>query len=70
MRGSNRVPNGKKREIIEEQALRLREYVIDAVLEKTGVKCPRTMTLDQLVRTAAANGIKLTFSTSTKQVET
>lgn len=62
MRGSNRVTDEQsKRVVIEAQALRLRQYVIDAITEKTGVQCPKTMSLDQLVRKAASVGIGLYF---------
>lgn len=48
----------------EQQAKRLREYIIKAVADKTGHELPITQTLDQLVRTAAHHGVYLVITAS------
>lgn len=45
----------------EEQARRLREYIIKAVADKTGHSLPESQTLDQLVRTAAKYGVRISI---------
>jgi hypothetical protein len=52
-----------RRENIEEQAMRLRNYVSEAVFAATGVNLPMTQTLDQMVRAAAKAGVVLSIST-------
>lgn len=52
-----------RRENIEEQAMRLRHYVSEAVCAATGSALPMTQTLDQMVRTAAKAGVLLSIST-------
>lgn len=52
-----------RRENIEEQAMRLRSYVSEAVLSATGATLPMTQTLDQMVRAAAKAGVLLSIST-------
>ncbi|WP_421547382.1 hypothetical protein [Pseudomonas sp. QD4] len=55
-----------RRENIEEQAMRLRSYVSEAVCAATGVTLPMTQTLDQMVRAAAKAGVVLSISTETQ----
>ena len=52
-----------RRENIEEQAMRLRGYVSEAVRTATGVNLPMTQTLDQMVRASAKAGVMLSIST-------
>jgi hypothetical protein len=52
-----------RRENIEEQAIRLRSYVSEAVRSATGATLPMTQTLDQMVRSAAKAGVLLSIST-------
>lgn len=52
-----------RRENIEEQAMRLRSYVSEAISGATGVTLPMTQTLDQMVRAAAKAGVLLSIST-------
>jgi len=52
-----------RRQNIEEQAKRLRNYVSEAVRVATGEHLPMTQTLDQMVRSAAKAGVTLHIAT-------